>query len=76
MFKTINNSEFLLEVNSDNKVVGQIPADVKIAAFKIVKNRNGAGKDALFGVQTNLDYNVWNYIGILHRKYEKEIKIS
>lgn len=78
MFKTINNAEFCLEVmnNSGEKVCGPIPADNKVIAFKIVKNRNGAGKDTLFGVQTNLDYNVWNYIGTLHRVYGKEIKIS
>lgn len=69
MFKMISNAEFYFEgVNeAGEKESGKVPANAKVAAFKIVKNRNGAGKDVLFGVQMNLDYNVWHYVGTLKR---------
>ncbi len=69
MFRMISNAEFYFEgVNADGeKEHIQIPSKSKNAAFKIVKNRNGAGKDILFGVQMNLDYNVWHYVGTLRR---------
>lgn len=69
MFKMISNAEFYFEGvrETGEKECGQIPTNSKVAAFKIVKNRNGAGKDVLFGVQMNLDYNVWHYVGTLHR---------
>lgn len=39
-----------------------IPEDVKMACFKIVKTRRGGGKEVMYGVQNNLDYNCWEYI--------------
>ena len=72
MFKSINPSEYYMEVAKETgeKERIAIPAETVVNAFKIVKNRNGAGKDELFGVQINLDYNIWNYVGTLHRKYD------
>lgn len=73
MFKMINPQEFCVkiqETSGDEKSIS-IPKDTNVAAFKIVKNRNGAGKDVLFGVQTNLDYNVWHPLGTLCRIYTR-----
>ena len=50
-----------------------LPDDKNIAAFRLVKNRRGGGKEKIFAVQTNLDYNRWEPIGELIRN-EKQSK--
>ena len=42
-----------------------IDDDISIAAFRIIKNRRGGGKERVFAVQNNLDTNRWIYIGDL-----------
>ncbi|MBE6614187.1 MAG: hypothetical protein E7631_02650 [Ruminococcaceae bacterium] len=73
MFKMINPQEFCVKIQEPSGAEKRIsiPKDTNVAAFKIVKNRNGAGKDVLFGVQTNLDYNVWHPLGTLCRIYTR-----
>ena len=46
-------------------VYGEIEPNASIAAFRIVKNRRGGGKEQIYAVQTNLDLNRWVYIGNL-----------
>ena len=42
-----------------------IEEEISVAAFRIVKNRRGGGKEKMYAVQTNLDTNRWIYIGEL-----------
>jgi len=44
-----------------------IEEDDSVAAFRIIKNRRGGGKEQIYAVQTNLDLNRWVYIGELVR---------
>ena len=46
-------------------LAAEIDEDVSIAAFRIIKNRKGGGKETVFAVQNNLDTNRWLYIGDL-----------
>ena len=48
-----------------------VPEDAKIAAFKILKNRRGGGKDGLYAVQNNLDLNIWQYCGEIFPRHKK-----
>lgn len=48
-----------------------VPEDAKIAAFKILKNRRGNGKDGIYAVQNNLDLNIWQYCGEIFPHYKK-----
>ena len=42
-----------------------IEEDDSVAAFRIIKNRRGGGKEQIYAVQTNLDLNRWVYLGNL-----------
>lgn len=42
-----------------------IPEGANVAAFRIIKNRRGDGKDKIFAVQNNLDRNCWIQLGDL-----------
>lgn len=54
------------EKDDDGKpLVAPIDEDVSIAAFRIIKNRRGGGKEQIYAVQNNLDTNRWIYIGEL-----------
>lgn len=46
----------------------EIPPGANIAAFRIIKNRRGSGKDKIFAVQNNLDRNYWIQLGDLVRE--------
>lgn len=56
----------LEEVDEDGESLRvPIDEDISIAAFRIVKNRRGGGKEKVYAVQNNLDLNRWEYIGTL-----------
>ncbi len=58
MFKQLPSSQ-----NRYYQIAGnRIPADIKIACFRIVKTRRGGGKESMYAVHNNLDYNCWGYI--------------
>ena len=66
MFMHLDNQQansYLIKDSSgaENAIVQSI----KIAAFKIVKNRRGGGKDTLYAVQNNLHLNFWKEVGML-----------
>lgn len=49
----------------DLPIVSSIDKGISLAAFRIVKNRRGGGKEQIFAVQYNLDTNRWVYVGDL-----------
>lgn len=64
----IRNSYLVSGYDEDNEpVLDTIDDNVSVAAFRIVKNRKGGGKEQIYAVQNNLDTNRWVYIGQLIR---------
>lgn len=49
----------------DLPIVSSIDKGISLAAFRIIKNRRGGGKEQIFAVQYNLDTNRWVYVGEL-----------
>ena len=45
-----------------------IPDNINMSAFRIVKNRRGGGKDKIFAVQNNLNLNRWEVSGLLVKR--------
>jgi len=53
----------------DEPCIEHIDKRSNVAAFRIVKNRRGNGKNQVYAVQTNLDRNIWRYAGELNKRY-------
>lgn len=68
MFLPLNPAQRSVYVVSRDGVEQPIPPETEIAAFRIVKNRRGQGKDVSWVVQTCLDRNIWHCAGQLKKK--------